>query len=73
MSFERQNIERPADLLLSELELRVKALLLLVTSLSDWYMYKLKIIGEPVTSEVRSITQITKSGFRGGLMSHLEG
>ena len=30
---------------------------------------KFKILGQPVTSEVRSLTQITKSRFRRGLMT----
>ena len=30
---------------------------------------KFKVIGQPATPEVRSLTQITKSRFRGGLMT----
>ena len=30
---------------------------------------KFKVLGQPVTSEVRSLTQITKSRFRGGLIT----
>ena len=30
---------------------------------------KFKVVGQTVTSEVRSLTQITKSRFRGGLIT----
>ena len=65
-----QNIESPADLFLSELEIRGKASCCLSQDDKTKQMVcKFKVLGQPVTSEVRSLTQITKSRFRGGLMT----
>ena len=64
-----QNVESPADLLLSELENRGKTSCCLPQDKTKQMVCKFKILGQPVTSEVRSLTQITKSRFRGGLMT----
>ena len=65
-----KNIESPADLFLSELELRGKTSCCLSQDDKTKQMVcKIKVLGQPVTSEVRSLTQITKSRFRGGLMT----
>ena len=69
-NIERQNIESPADLFLSELEIRGKTSCCLSQDDKTKQMVcKFKVIGQPVTPEVRSLTQITKSRFRGGLMT----
>ena len=69
-NIKRQNIESPADLLLSKLEIRGKTSCCLSQDDKTKQMVcKFKILGQPVTSEVRSLTQITKSRFRGGLMT----
>ena len=65
-----QNIESPADLFLSELEIRGKTSCCLSQDDKTKQMVcKFKVPGQPVTSEVRPLTQITKSRFRGGLMT----
>ena len=69
-NIERQNIESPADLFLSELENRGKlSCCLSQDDKTKQMVCKFKILGQPVTSEVRSLTQITKSRFRGGLVT----
>ena len=69
-NIERQNSESPADLFLSELEIRGKtSCCLSQDDKAKQMVCKFKVLGQPVTSEVRSLAQITKSRFRGRLMT----
>ena len=69
-NIERQNIESPADLFSSELEIRGKTSCCLSQDDKTKQMVcKFKVLGQPVTSVVRLLTQITKYRFRGGLMT----